>query len=133
MINAPLFPNDWILMVADYVIVFEDNFDTGDSVHSGYGNADSFTARCDAGRCGVPTWWKTNGNRIAHTVDGVADQATFNQVVSLSRTRGGASFYAYDRQNTMQSHFFNHLTLRFPAMRSLWAAAILSAIQTFIR
>jgi spherulation-specific family 4 protein/VCBS repeat protein len=93
LLSAPQFPNEWVMQVADYVILWLDSMGV-------YLN--SYTALTDdpvAPAIGVPSWW-TNpeyAGRIVHIIWDCRTSADLHSITALSNDRGAGNVYIFDR------------------------------------
>lgn len=104
LLNAAQFPNEWVMQVADSVILWEEK-------QSAYLN--QYTAIGAGGSVvGVPAWW-TNPqyiNRIIHVVWNCPTAAEMRNIVALSQSRGAGNVYVYDGNSSA----YNHLPAYWP-------------------
>jgi hypothetical protein len=92
MLNAPQFPNEWVVQTADNVILWEERAEV-------YLDPTKYQALGPGGLLvGVPSWWKNRKwtssiTHIIHTCPTAQQMAT---VVRLARKRNAGSVYVYD-------------------------------------
>ena len=89
MLNAPQFPNEWVIQVADLVILWEE---TATAYNTKYG---ALGARCAL--IPPPKWWSKSRyfTRVAHIIHTApADQMP--DLVKLARRRGAGNVYVFD-------------------------------------
>ena len=89
-LNAPQFPNEWVVSVADYVILWEE---------SQYAYTHQYVALIPGGLTTPPPAWWTDpkwSHHIVHIVHTTPTPNDMRSVIKLSKKRGARHVYVYD-------------------------------------
>lgn len=90
LLNAAQFPNEWVVRLADYVILWEESQNA--YIHQ-------YVALVPGGLTIPPPAWWTNpkwSNRIVHIVHSTPTTNDMRAVIKLSKTRRAKHIYVYD-------------------------------------
>jgi phage replication-related protein YjqB (UPF0714/DUF867 family) len=104
LLNAPQFPNEWVMQVADFVILWEEK-------QSAYLNAYGALVPNPADpstsiRIDPPAWWTTPQytDRIVHVIWNCPTAAEMLDLVGKSNDRKAGNVYVYDGTSNAYDH-----------------------------
>jgi len=106
LLNAPQFPNEWVVQTADHVILWEEKADT-------YLDPNKYQALGPGGLLvGVPSWWRNLKwtNSITHIIHTCPTTQQMSTVMGMARKRNAGNVYVYDGNSSSYNRLPSYWT-----------------------